>query len=301
MGASYDTARVHFRSGGVRCAGWLTLPGGPGPHPAVVLAHGLGATHEMLLAQYEQHFAAAGIATLAFDYRCTGESDGRPRQQFSMRGHRQDVIAALQYLRQHESIDVARLGLWGTSLGALHVLQAAALEPDLAAVVVQCPIVHGPGTLSRGGLRPIFRLTPAIVLDALRRIRGGERAYVPIVGPPGGLAAVSVAGAREGWYSTVPPGYPFDNRMAALDVVGIALNSAKRGASKIKAPLLVCVSQRETLMDPRHAEEVAAAAPRGIARHYEGDHFQIYHPPLLGALLADQTAFLQEHLGVRVG
>jgi hypothetical protein len=89
--------------------------------------------------------------------------------------------------------------------------------------------------------------------------------------------------------------------MTAMDVLGIAPSSAKRGAAKIKAPLLVCVSRRETLMDPRHAEDVAAAAPRGLARHYDGDHFQIYHPPLLSVLLADQTAFLQEHLGVRVG
>jgi pimeloyl-ACP methyl ester carboxylesterase len=300
MGALSDTARVSFVSRGTRCAGWLTLPDGPGPHPGVVLAHGLGATHGMLLAQYEHHFAAAGVATLAFDYRYTGESDGEPRQQFSMRRHRQDVAQALEYLRQHESIDAARLGLWGTSLGAMHVLRAAAHGADVAAVVVQCPIVHGPGTLGRGGLRPVLRLTPAIVGDALRRARGAGRRYVAIVGRPGSLAAVTVAGALDGWYSTVPPGGTFDNRMGATDAIGIALTSAKRGATKIKAPLLVCVSRRETLMDPRHTEDIAAAAPRGVVRHYDGDHFRIYHPPLLSELLADQTAFLQEHLGVRV-
>jgi pimeloyl-ACP methyl ester carboxylesterase len=301
MTAAYNTARVSFMSRGTRCAGWLTLPDGPGPHPGLVLAHGLGATHGMLLSQYEQHFARSGVATLAFDYRYTGESDGEPRQQFSMRAHRQDVEAACDYLRQHADIDAARLGLWGTSLGALHVLQAAARGIEVAAVVVQCPIVHGPGTLRRGGIRPVMRLTPAIVADALRRLRRAGRTYVPIVGKPGGLAAVTVAGALDGWYSTVPPGCTFDNRMAAMDVLGIAPRSAKRGAANIKAPLLVCVSRRETLMDPRHAEDVAAAAPRGVARHYDGDHFQIYHPPLLSALLVDQTAFLQEHLGVRVG
>lgn len=300
MAAPYNTARVQFVSRGTRCAAWLTLPDGPGPHPGVVLAHGLGATHGMSLAQYEQHFAGAGIATLAFDYRYTGESDGEPRQQFSMRGHRQDVEAALEYLRRHEGIDAARLGLWGTSLGALHVLQAAAYEVDLAAVVVQCPIVHGPGTLRENGIRAVLRLTPAIVGDALRRLRGAGRAYIPIVGQPGELAAVTTTGALEGWYSTVPPGCTFDNRMAAMDLIGIALSSAKRGAAKIKAPLLVCVSRRETLMNPHYVEDVAAAAPRGVARHYDGDHFQIYHPPMLGALLADQTAFLQEYLGVRV-
>ena len=69
MPATCPTERVDFSSRGIRCAAWLTLPAGPAPHPAVVLAHGLGATHDMMLAQYEQHFAAAGIATLAFDYR----------------------------------------------------------------------------------------------------------------------------------------------------------------------------------------------------------------------------------------
>lgn len=301
MTAAHDTARVSFMSRGTRCAGWLTLPDGPGPHPALVLAHGLGATHGMALAQYEQHFARSGIATLAFDYRYTGESDGEPRQQFGMRAHRHDVEAALDYLRQHVSIDGARLGLWGTSLGALHVLQAAAHGVDVAAVVVQCPIVHGPGTMLRAGILPALRLTPAIVADAVTRVRRTGRSYVPIVGKPGGLAAVTGAGARDGWYPTVSPGCTFDNRMAAMDILGIAASSAKRGAAKIKAPLLVCVSRRETLMDPRHAEDVAAAAPRGTARHYDLDHFEIYHPPLLGELLADQTAFLQEHLGVRVG
>ena len=65
-----------------------------------------------------------------------------------------------------------------------------------------------------------------------------------------GPAAVTVAGALDGWYSTVPPGRTFDNRIAAMDVLGIAPSSAKRGAAKIKAPLLVCVSRRETLDGP---------------------------------------------------
>jgi uncharacterized protein len=299
MGVPVDTARVSFVSHQTRCAGWLTLPDGSGPHPGVVLVHGLGATHGMLMAQYERHFAAAGIATLAFDYRHTGESDGEPRQRFSMRRHRQDVAAALDYLRQQDDIDAQRVGLWGTSLGAMHTLQVAARRDDVAVVVVQCPIVHGPATLRRSGFRPVMRLTPAIVDDAVRRVRGLGPRYVPIVGDPGSLAAVTVSGARDGWYSTVPPGCTFDNRMGATDVVGIALASTKRRTATITAPLLVCVSRRETLMDPRHAEDIGNTAPRGAVRHYDGDHFQIYHPPLLDELLNDQTLFLREHLRVQ--
>ena len=67
------------------------VPRGGGPHPAVVLVHGLGATHQMMLRQYEQAFAGAGIATLAFDYRNTGASEGEPRQRIAMRRQHADV------------------------------------------------------------------------------------------------------------------------------------------------------------------------------------------------------------------
>jgi hypothetical protein len=70
-----------------------------------LFAHGLGATHDMMLAQYEQHFAAAGIATLAFDYRHTSDSDGQPRQRISMSAQRGDVLATLSYLTTRTNVD----------------------------------------------------------------------------------------------------------------------------------------------------------------------------------------------------
>jgi pimeloyl-ACP methyl ester carboxylesterase len=293
-----ETITTKFTSHGTRCAAWLTRPPAPGPHPVVVLAHGLGANHAMSLSRYEQHFADAGIATLAFDYRHLGASDGTPRQRLSLRRHRQDIASALDFIRELPGIDTSRLALWGTSLGAMHVLRVAADRHDLAAVVVQCPIVDGPAAVRRLGLRATLRVGPAMVEDTVRAAFGRGRRYIPIVGQPGSLAAVSVAGAEQGWNSTVDPDGSFDNRIAAASVAGIAVTSAKRAARQIAAPLLVCVSQRETLMDPRHAEDVARRAPRGIARHYDGDHFAIYHPPLVADLLADQTGFLQEHLHV---
>lgn len=88
------------------------------------------------------------------------------------------------------------------------------------------------------------------------------------------------------------------NPVGASDVLGIAVTSALRSAGGIAAPLLVCVSQRETLMDPRYAVAVARRAPFGVARHYDGDHFDVYHEPLLDTLLADQTDFLRRNLDV---
>jgi fermentation-respiration switch protein FrsA (DUF1100 family) len=298
MSATIPTERVDFSCRGIRCAAWLTLPSGPGPHPAVVLVHGLGATHDMMLAQYELHFAGAGIATLAFNYRNTGASGGQPRQHISMREQRRDVVAALDHLTSRPEIDGKRIGLWGTSLGGMNVTRVAAVRDDIAVAVVQCPIVHGPGAARRLGLLPALRLTPAIAEDMLRMAFRRGRRYIPIVGAPGTFAMVTAAGAESGWQPTVPPGGHFDNRIAAADAVAMVMASAARCARHIDAPLLVCVCDRENLMNPAYAALVARRARRGVARHYDSDHFAIYHPPLVAQVLPDQTAFLQEHLGV---
>ena len=184
----------------------------------MVLAHGLGANHTMSLSRCEQHFAGAGIATLAFDYRHLGASDGTPRQPLSLRRHRQDIGSALDFVRELPrsfGIDAGRTALWGTSLGAMHVLRVAAHRHDLAAVVVQCPIVDGPAALRRVGPRAMLRVGPAMAEDAVRATIGRGRRDIPIVGQQGSLAAVTVAGAEEGWNSTVDPGGSFDNRIAA--------------------------------------------------------------------------------------
>lgn len=134
--------------------------------------------------------------------------------------------------------------------------------------------------------------------DRARARCGARRKRIPIVGPPGGFALVTADGAEAGWNSTVPAGARFDNRIVAADAVAMITTSALRHARRVQAPLLVCVCDLENLMDPRYAELVAHRAPNGVARHYDSDHFAIYHPPLVDRALADQTAFLREHLRV---
>lgn len=296
MTSAIPVEQLHFVSGGDRCAAWLTLPSTPGPHPAVVLVHGLGATRDMMLPQYEQHFAAAGIATLSFDYRFTGASEGEPRQHISIPEQCRDVDAAIDFLRRHPQVDAGRIGLWGTSLGGMNVVRVAGSRTDIAAAVVQCPITHGPASARSVGIRDALRLTPAIVDDVVRALLRRGRRHVPIVGRPGTDALVTVPGAEDGWRSTVPAGTAFDNRITAVDAALLITRSALRHAATVQAPLLVCVCDDETLMDPRYAEAVAERAPHGIARHYASDHFAIYHPPLVRRVLDDQLAFLKEHL-----
>ncbi|MFI9537023.1 alpha/beta hydrolase [Nocardia fusca] len=290
------TIRTTFPSGRDRCAVWLTLPDGPGPHPAVVLVHGGGATHEMMLGRYEQWFAQAGLAVVAFDFRHLGESGGEPRQLVSQRRYAEDVDAALAFARSRAELDADRIALWGTSFGASHVLAAAARHRDLRAAVVQCPIFSGRAVVARAGVGHLLRFTLPIVSDLVRAALGLSRCYVPLVGEPGERAFVAQPGALAGWQSVTPPGCDFDNRITAASGLGMLFYNAASAAPQVRCPLMVCACARENLIDPAIAARVAARAPHAVLKTYDADHFTVYHPPVVEQIVADQIAFLTAHL-----
>ena len=66
--------------GGVILRGWLYLPEGPGPHPAITMAHGYACVKEHGLERFAEAFAADGFVVLVHDHRTFGASDGTPRQ-----------------------------------------------------------------------------------------------------------------------------------------------------------------------------------------------------------------------------
>jgi alpha/beta superfamily hydrolase len=250
----------------------------------------------MKLEQYETAFSAAGFAVLAFDYRHFGASGGQPRQLMSVRRHLADVEAALAFVRTRPELDPQRVALWGTSFGASHVVTVAARHPELAAAVIQCPVLQGRAPALASGWRNLVRLTGPICSDLLRALFGLPRRYVQIVGHPGELAFVTAPGAYEGWYSVVPPGHAYDNRVAASAGIAMLTYDAASKAPEVQCPLLVCVSDNEGLMDPAVAITAARRAPKGEAIRYSADHFQVYHSPLFERIVADQIAFFSRHL-----
>jgi pimeloyl-ACP methyl ester carboxylesterase len=297
------TEQTSFPSGTgpdtARCAAWLTLPSAPAGaegHPVVVLVHGGGATHDMGLPHYERAFADAGLAVLAFDFRYLGSSGGAPRGLMSPRRYLADVHAALTFVRTRPELDAGRIALWGTSFGASHVVATAARHPEVAAAVVQCPVFSGREVALRAGARQLAGFTGPIVSDLVRAVTGRSRRYLQLVGRVGEQAFVTQPGAWEGWHSLIGEGSTFDNRVPAAAALDMVRYHAAAELPKVRCPLLVCVSDRETLIDPAGVPAAAATAPRATVRHYPADHFDVYHPPLRDQIVADQVAFLTEHL-----
>jgi pimeloyl-ACP methyl ester carboxylesterase len=101
-------------------------------YPAVVLVHGLGFSHDQYMNLAEQ-LHRADVTVLMLDTRGQGESPPAT-VTFGVR-ERMDVACAVNYVRDLSYTDPDRLGVVGYGPGGSAALQAAALDPSIAAVV----------------------------------------------------------------------------------------------------------------------------------------------------------------------
>jgi putative phosphoribosyl transferase len=142
--AAKDDLRLVFRnSRGLALTGRLLVPATPGPHPAVVFAHGWGSSKDS-----PRNRAAAealqrlGFAAFLFDFTGHGESEGTqedstPEQQVN------DLAAALDALEGLEEVDRHRLGVLGASSGAAVAARGAARDPRIRVLVLRSPNLAG--------------------------------------------------------------------------------------------------------------------------------------------------------------
>jgi pimeloyl-ACP methyl ester carboxylesterase len=91
--APRTTVRIPTASGD-ELEAWLYLPEGDGPHPAVVMAHGIGGIKAGGLARFAERFREEGFVAIAFDYRNFGGSGGKPREVPVPRRRREPLAPA---------------------------------------------------------------------------------------------------------------------------------------------------------------------------------------------------------------
>jgi uncharacterized protein len=289
---------VRFDSAGERCAGWLYEPAeAAGPVPCVVMAHGFGALKEGRLDAYAQRFAAAGYAALVFDYRHFGESEGDPRQLLDISREHADWRAAIAHARGLEGVDPDGIVLWGSSFSGGHVIHTAAEDGQLAAVVSQIPHTDGIATLRELDVKRGLRLTWLGIKDRARALAGRPPQYMPTVGPPGSLAAMTGDDAGNGYADMYPEGFDWRNEVAARIMLTFPLYSPGREASQVACPILFQVGTDDHITPPAPSIKAAGLAPRGELITYPISHFQIYVGEPFERAVTDQLDFLGRHLG----
>jgi dienelactone hydrolase len=293
--AAHRREEIEFESGEGRCCGWLYRVDADGPAPCVVMAHGFGARKEARLDAFAERFADAGFAALVFDYRHFGDSTGSPRQLIDIDRQHEDWQAAVAHARDLEGIDPDRIALWGTSFSGGHVIWVAARDQRVAAVVAQVPNASGPATLRSAGPRRLARLTAAGIRDAVGS-RFGRVHRMPIVGPPGTLAAMTGDDAATAYPGMYPQGFEPDNSVPARILLPFGSYRPGGEAKRVRCPLLVIVAESDTITPPAPARRAAAQAPKGELLSFPGRHFEIYRGPDFEWAVERETEFLKRVL-----
>src|SRR5947208_2005334 len=266
---------VAFPSDGDDCRAWLFRADTERP-PLAILGHGLGGTREYGLEPYARRFADAGIAALAFTYRHFGDSGGQPRQLLDIERQLDDWAAALTYARGLDGIDSDRIALWGTSFGGGHVIEAAARDGAVAAVVSQCPFTDGLAATRAASPRSLARAIAPALRDELARLRNKPPVLVPLVGSHGSAAVMTSPDSEAGYRALIPPGVRFENGVSARFINRVGLYRPGRAARKVNAPILFCLCDADAVAPAETALRYAATAPRGAVKPYPLCHFDIY-------------------------
>jgi len=98
---------VHFESEGCRVYGILGTPDGERPKAGVVVVHGWSGCRmgpHQILVKLCRHLNAEGYATLRFDLRGRGESEGETAKA-NLDGMIADAAAAIEYMRNDNQLE----------------------------------------------------------------------------------------------------------------------------------------------------------------------------------------------------
>jgi carboxymethylenebutenolidase len=138
--AASQPVQVHFASGSETVDGLLYLPGGRGPHPAIVVIHEWWGLNDWIKEE-ASGFADQGYVALAVDlYRGKVANDSETAHEL-MRGLPQDrgvrdLVSAANYLKGLKTVDPNRIGAVGWCMGGGYAAQFAVADPDLRAVAI---------------------------------------------------------------------------------------------------------------------------------------------------------------------
>lgn len=139
----YREEEISFKNGENTLVGTLTIPKAAGKYPAIVLITGSGAQdrnseilgfkpHEILA----DYLSRKDFAVLRYDDRGVGASTGKSVSESTTADFAQDVLLAVELLKQHPNIDAKHIGLYGHSEGGIVAPMAASQNPEIAFIIL---------------------------------------------------------------------------------------------------------------------------------------------------------------------
>ena len=219
FGRPFEDVKFRSRRGDVTLEGWYLV--GREGMPVIIFVHGISSTRSGGgMTELASMLNERGFGALLFDLRGHGHSGG---ELMSGGWHeRMDVLGAFDYLLAR-GVPAESVGLLGLSLGAATAALAAADEPRVRALVLDCPFAR-----------------------AYELIEDEAALRTPL---PRWLAALFKPAAAV-----------MAQRFYDIDVHGIAPEEA---VTRIDYPVLVVGTTEGDRVPPSHSHRVYEAAPEG--------------------------------------
>ncbi|MEV7045220.1 alpha/beta fold hydrolase [Amycolatopsis sp. NPDC051061] len=242
---------------GLALAATLTLPAGPGPHPAVLCLPGSGKVDRdsnagrvrMDLGRpLATTLARHGLASLRYDRRGAGATPG-DWHTVGFLDNRADAEAALHALREHPDIRPHDVGVLGHSEGAVHAMWLAAHAPVAAAAFVAGYARPGDQAVRWQGARLADALPRPVrpLLPVLRRVAARQLTR---------LAATTTDTARIG-------GVRINARWWREQLA----HDPRPDLAGIRVPVLAVTGDKDTQVDPDDLDVIARLVPNGAETH----------------------------------
>jgi len=176
--------KVTFVSDGLRLSGTVRVPAGVKRgerRPAFIVLHGFGSNKEAHnVLEPCEFFDRLGYATLRFDMRGCGESEGERGRVICLE-QVQNTRDALAFLAGHPAVQGDRIALIGSSFGAAVAIYTGGVEPRVAAVISSGGWGHGERKFR--GQHPTAqawaRFTAMLEEGPRHRARTGQSLMVP--------------------------------------------------------------------------------------------------------------------------
>jgi uncharacterized protein len=284
--------------GGARLRGWLLSPVGPGPHPAITMAHGFAGVKEHGLDRFARVFADDGFVVLVHDHRGFGASEGEPRQDVDPWRQIADWRRAISFLESRTEVDAERIGLWGTSYAGGHAIVLGAADRRLRCVVAQVPTISGyEQGRRRTAPHEVAALEDTFAEDERAQASGAPPRYEAVVSPDPAVSAAYRAPEAISFYRQPVPEGTWVNTVTVRSTHAARMYEPGVWIDRVSpTPLLmeVALDDTITLTDVALAAYERALEPKRLEL-IPGGHF---HPYLSSFAQSSGAAraWFREHL-----
>ena len=255
--------------------GWLYSPKNK-PAPGIIMTHGFSALKEHYLAQFAEVFVKAGMFVLVYDHRNFGESEGSSPLEVDPELQVRDMRNAITFLQKTRGVNREKIGLWGSSLSAGHIITLAAKDKRVKAAVLQVPYVCGHHAYLKAKQPDVWEIIQKkYERDRQKRVEGSPPAMTVVATQNPLKAAIMTQPEAFEFFTSVPH---WQNQVTLKSLENVGNYSPIEVIDQVSIPLLFIIAADDSICPAKLAFQAYEKANH--PKEYlviSGEHFSPFN------------------------